>query len=233
MLYVDGVKHSLDHPSVMPDVAIVDASLTTSLGPRATAITGLDALAQGIESIWSVNSTPESRRDAERAVALATARLEDAVLRPSREAREAMALAAHLSGRAINLTRTTACHAASYPMTVHHGIPHGHAVALTLPAMLAFNAQVGATDVTDPGGVEAVRAKVDIVLRLLGARDAAEGRDRLLRLMRRIGLETSLAQLGVHDVDQIVAEGFNPDRAGNNPRRLTPEALRAMLLGAR
>jgi alcohol dehydrogenase class IV len=49
--------------------------------------------------------------------------------------------------------------------------------------------------------------------------------------MRAIALEATLAELGVDDLDPIVAEGFNPERAGNNPRRLTPETLRAMLAG--
>ena len=231
VVYADGIKHSLDDPALRPEVAIVDPALTTSIGPRATAASGMDALAQGIESIWSVASTPRSRRPAARAVRLALGCLEPAVVDGTREARAGMSLAAHLSGTAINVTRTTACHAASYPMTVRHGIPHGHAVALTLPAMLEFNAGVTSDDVIDPGGVEAVRAKLGIVLDLLGVRDAAAGRRRLLDLLDRISLEPTLADLGVAELDPIVAEGFNPQRAGNNPRRLTPEVLRAMLAG--
>lgn len=231
VVYVGTIKHSLDHAGLRPDVAIVDPALTASVGPRASAASGMDALAQGIESIWSVASTPRSRRPASRAVRLALACLEPAVTEGDRAARCGMSMAAHLSGLAINETRTTACHAASYPMTARHGIPHGHAVSLTLPQMLEFNAAVEAGDVIDPGGIEAVRAKLDVVLRLLGVPDAAAGRRRLVELMGRIGLETSLAELGVTDLDPIVAEGFNPARAGNNPRRLTPEVLRAMLAG--
>ena len=50
-----------------------------------------------------------------------------------------MCLAANLSGRAINISRTTAPHAVSYPFTSHHGIDHGHAVILTLKNFLDFN----------------------------------------------------------------------------------------------
>lgn len=232
VLYVAGIKHSIDHPRLRPDIAIVDPALTASVGPRATAAAGMDALAQGIESIWSVASTAHSRRYAARAVRLALACLEAAVRGGGRPAREGMSLAAHLSGRAINETRTTASHAASYPITARHGIPHGHAVALTLPAMLEFNAGVTPDDVIDPGGVEAVRAKVALVLGLLGVADAAAGRGRLLDLMRAVSLETTLAELGIHDLAPIVAEGFNPERSGNNPRRLTPDVLRAMLAGS-
>ena len=230
VVYVSGRKHSLDHDAVRPEHAIIDPSLTDSLGPRETAITGLDALAQAIESIWSVAASDRSQRYAVRAARLALACLEQAALRPTPAARAAMSLAAHLAGRAIDLTRTTACHAASYPMTARFGIPHGHAVALTLPAMLAFNAAVGEADVADPRGVAAVQARIATVLALLGVREAEAGRDRLLELMRRLSLETTLAELGVRDIDVIVAEGLDPERAGNNPRRLTRVDLREMLL---
>ena len=232
VVYVDGRKHSLDHPTVLPDHAIIDPSLTDSLGPRETAITGLDALAQAIESIWSVAATDRSQRYAVRAARLALACLEEAALRPTPAARAAMSLAAHLAGRAIDLTRTTACHAASYPMTARFGIPHGHAVALTLPAMLAFNAAVGEGDVADPRGVTAVQRRIATVLALLGVSEAEGGRRRLLELMRRLSLETSLAELGIRDLEVILAEGLSPERTGNNPRRLTRDDLREMLLRA-
>ena len=43
-----------------------------------------------------------------------------------------MLLAANLSGKAINISRTTAPHAVSYPFTAHYGISHGQAVSITL-----------------------------------------------------------------------------------------------------
>jgi alcohol dehydrogenase class IV len=231
VVYIGRIKHSIDHAALRPNVAIVDPALTASIGPRASAASGMDALAQGIESIWSVASTAHSRRAATRAVRLALSCLEAAVVEGTREGRIGMSMAAHLSGLAINETRTTASHAASYPLTARHGIPHGHAVALTLPAMLEFNAGVGPDDVLDPGGVVAARAKLGVVLDVLGVPDAAAGRRRLLDLMTRLGLETTLGELGITDLDPLVAEGFNPARAGNNPRRHTPEVLRSMLAG--
>ena len=43
-------------------------------------------------------------------------------------------------GTAISLTRTTAVHAASYPLTGLFGIPPGHACALTLAPFIRYNA---------------------------------------------------------------------------------------------
>ena len=42
---------------------------------------------------------------------------------------------ANLSGKAINISETTAGHALSYKITSLYGIPHGHAVAICLNAL--------------------------------------------------------------------------------------------------
>ena len=43
--------------------------------------------------------------------------------------------ASYQSGKAIQITRTTAAHAMSYQLTKTFGIAHGHAVMLTLPTL--------------------------------------------------------------------------------------------------
>ena len=62
-----------------------------------------------------------------------------AVHQPSPQVRHHMCLASLLAGKAINLTKTTAPHTLSYTMTFQFGIPHGHAVALTLGPILIHN----------------------------------------------------------------------------------------------
>ena len=61
----------------------------------------------------------------------------DAVRKGEPHAREAMLTASHLSGKAIDISKTTASHALSYSLTSTFGVPHGDAVALTLGAMVS------------------------------------------------------------------------------------------------
>ena len=220
VVYIGKQKYSLAREWMLPDYAIVDPQLTFKLPPRITASTGIDALSQAIESFWSLGATEESKTYSKRAVFLARSYLAEAVNSPTPQARATMSEAAHLAGKAINIAKTTACHAISYPLTAYFGIPHGHAVGLTLPQMFLYNAE--ALDSGDLRGL----------LSLLGVRTPEEGAEFLENLMRKIGLETRLSQLNIDFAEAkkiILEEVFKTDRVRNNPRPLTKEALEKIL----
>ena len=229
--YIGSRKYSLDHPELLADAAFVDPSLTSSMPRALTATTGVDALSQAMESYWCVNSTAVSRRYATQALRLILANLEPACNQPTPKSRRAMSEAALLAGRAINITRTTAPHAVSYPITALHGIPHGHACGLTLPQFLLFNAGTNDEDVLDRRGAAFVRQRIANLLDMLGVRTPEQGCRKLTELIAAIGLGTKLSELGIGEagIQEIVARGFNPDRVKNNPRRLTKEALNKLL----
>ena len=231
VVYVDGVKYSIADASLRPDTAILDPELTYSVPPRVTAATGLDALSQAMESLWSVRSTPTSRECAEAAMTLALDHLENAVCRPDPVSRTGMCNAAHLAGLAIDESFTTAPHALSYVLTARFGIPHGHAVALTLGAVLEYNAGVTATTCADPRGVEHVRRVMERIIRLLGVTDASGARHALEELVGRLGLDNSLAGIDAppEQVRALLAEGVNLQRLANNPRVFTNESLAGVL----
>ena len=54
------------------------------------------------------------------------------------EAAAQIMLAANYSGRAINITQTTAAHAMSYKITSLYKLPHGHAVSVGLPVIWEY-----------------------------------------------------------------------------------------------
>ena len=220
-VYVDGAKHSAGHPSMRPDHAILDPELTATLPPAITASTGIDALAQAIESYWSVGATEASLALAGDAAERAIAHLAPAVRAPTDEHRREMLDAAHLAGRAIDVSRTTAPHALSYAITLGFGVPHGHAVGLTLGAVFPYNARVSESDVGDPRGPGWVRERMAELCGVLGCEEAESARTLLHELMERIGLETRLRKLGVSrgDLPGLV-RSVNEERLANNPRVL-------------
>ena len=142
-----------------------------------------------------------------------------------------MCEAAHLAGKAINISKTTAPHALSYWLTSHYGIPHGVAVAVFLGCMLEFNSQVTAADCNDPRGPQHVQRRIATVLRSLGVDDAIAGRKKLAGLIARIGCPVTLRETGIVDhseIRQLIAE-VNAERLSNNPRRISASQLFELL----
>ena len=136
--YKDRVKKSIGHLRVRPARVALVPEFTYSLSPYQAACTGFDAVSQAIESLWARGATDESRAFARRAIEC-LGRLDKAVADPDPATREAMQRGAYWSGRAIDISKTTAAHALSYLLTARHGVPHGHAVAMVFPYVAACN----------------------------------------------------------------------------------------------
>jgi alcohol dehydrogenase len=228
VLYIDRQKYSVEHPLILPDYVCLSPGFTLSAAPYLTACTGLDALCQAIESTWSVNSNAESEAYALRAVELVWNNLQQAVDENSTTARERMTEAAFLSGRAINITRTTAPHALSYAFTSFYGIPHGHAVALSLPYFLQFNYQVTGDTCTDPKGTGSVRERIDKVLSVLKT-DIDRAPGLLTDFFNRIGVDIDLHNLIDGFDPQIIIDHVNMERLTNNPRVVTKNDILTFL----
>jgi alcohol dehydrogenase class IV len=217
-----------------PVLALVDPHFHRFLPPNVRASSSFDALAQAIESYWSVHATDVSKGFAARAIrsllpCIVIDRFDDDALLQ-------MAEGAYYAGKSIDMTTTTAPHAVSYAFTGYYRIPHGHAVALTLPSFFEFNGEVSNDDCLDSRGAEYVRKTLQELAKLLGAQDSKQARRVLENIADRLGLERRLSAMGLQteeDIECIVKHGFNPDRVSNNPRRLTPERLREILLNLR
>lgn len=231
VVYMDMEKFSLAHEFILPDAVIIDPQLTYSLSPRHTALSGIDAFSQAVESFWSVNSTDVSRTFAEEAIKLITGNLNKAVNNPDPECRISMSTAANLAGKAINITKTTAPHAVSYSMTSHYGVPHGQAVSYTLGDFLVYNYNVNEDDINDKRGVSFVKKTFEELLKILGCKSVYEGREKIKQLMTGINLKTNLKDYGISSEEDIrfIADNVNTERLGNNPRSLTNYELLSIL----
>lgn len=133
------MKAALLSPRMYPRVAIVDPELTYTMPPGTTAMTGFDALTHGIESFLNVErSTPASELFALEAVRRVAAHL-PSVLRDGgdRRARAELAWAATCGGLAIGLSNAAVAHAMALPLGARLGTPHGLALAVVQPVVLA------------------------------------------------------------------------------------------------
>jgi alcohol dehydrogenase class IV len=206
-------KQSLAGPNLLPALVILDPQLTWSLPAYQTAVSGMDVLAQGIESYWNIHATDESKQYAREAIALWKRYYEQVVNEPGKEAREKMMWASHLSGKAVNITRTTGPHALSYYLTANFNVPHGQAVALFLPLFFLYN---------EPSGE---------LCSLLGVNNPAEAKEYIQHAMQRTGLATTLGELNINTcdvVDELLNE-VNEERFANNPVLFDRQQLKELI----
>lgn len=214
-------KHSFYSEHLYPKIALVDPELCLTLLAYQTACAGMDALAQAIEAYWAKNHNPISDLFALEVIQLVLANLEKTVKnRDNVNLREKMVKAALLAGFAFSNTKTTICHAVSYPITARFNIPHGHAVALTLASFLEFSFEA----------IEKNRGTR--LLKAMSVKSVEQGCAKIVNLMKAIGMETHLSKLGIkeEDIKIIVAEGFSPERASNAPKIPTKQELKEILM---
>ncbi|MBT2363961.1 phosphonoacetaldehyde reductase [Streptomyces sp. ISL-10] len=234
-VYVDGRKHSLDLPAVRADLVLVDPALTSSL-PRPESIAGgLDALAQAIESHWSVSADEASRTLAVEALERllpALARAADTGSFADPKVRADMAHGAALAGTAIDLTRTTSAHALSYELTARLGLAHGTAVALHLDWLLGRHAALDESECRHPDGAAAVRRRVEVAQNLSCESTGGSVEQLVRRLLGAAGQPVALHELSLpaDTWKQPLTAALSSTRAWNNPCVLTEEDILRFLV---
>lgn len=142
----DGSKKAIYTPKILPDVAILDATLTLKLPRHITAATALDAMVHCVEAYTS-RTKKNLISDA-----LAVKGLQmlwnnfEKVLNQGDDinARSNMLLGSTLAGIAFVNSSVAAVHGLSYPLSINFHIPHGHANALVMCGVFTFNLSAAA-----------------------------------------------------------------------------------------
>ncbi|HQY19743.1 MAG TPA: phosphonoacetaldehyde reductase [Ignavibacteria bacterium] len=224
-------KYSMADEFILPDIAIVDPELTYSLDSRQTAISGIDAFCQAVESFWSVNSTKESREYSKESIILILKNLKKCVKDPHESARFNMCMASNLAGRAINISKTTAPHAVSYTLTSEYGIPHGQAVCVTLPGFLEFNYNLNDENISEGINKEEHKVLMDELSKILGFKSNSDAKKFLIEFIDSLGLKINLTDLGIKSSEDIniISKNVNTERLKNNPRKISESDLEKIL----
>ena len=224
VIYFEGKKQSVTHESIIPNYAILEPSLLTTLPLYQKKCTMLDALCQGIESMWSVNSTEESMIFSKIAIDMIMHHWHDYIEQNSAEAAEAIMLAANYAGRAINITQTTAPHAMSYKLTSMYGLPHGHAVALCLPEVWMYMLEHPEKCI-DPRGKEHLEFVFEWLGQIMGCDSPYKGLMMFRVMMLSLDMPKPESKNRELDLD-ILAKSVNPERLRNNPVKLDEETIK-------
>ena len=232
------VKTGIADRRIRPTLGIVDPENTRTLPPMVVASCGLDVLCHAIESYTALpynqrpyppspalrpayqGSNPVSDIWALKAIEMASRFLVRAFVDPSDdEARGQMILASSFAGMGFGNAGVHLCHGMSYPISCmahdyhppdypddHAFVPHGISVALPSRAVFRFTGSACPDrhmHVTELLGAGTRGVAPDDAGRALG--------DRLVELMRKVGLPNGLSAVG-YTTDDIPAlvEGTLP-----------------------
>lgn len=137
-------KLGYSNNKIFPIFSIIDPELTYSMPETVILNTGLDSLAHAVEAYLSTESFEMNNQLALHSIDLVIDSLPDAVQK-NKQAMEVMAYSAMLSGIAITHASTILPHIMGYPLTIYHGVAHGRAGIILLPAFLDYLKEVKAS----------------------------------------------------------------------------------------
>ena len=224
VMYYKGAKQTVTNDGILPDYAVLEPSVLKTLSLYQKKCTMMDALCQGIESWWSVNSTDESKEYSKAAVELIMDNWRKYIFENDGEAASKIMLAANYGGRAINIAQTTAAHAMSYKITSLYNLPHGHAVAICLPAIWDYMLEHIKACVDIRGGKYLVDVFKSIALSI-GAHSVDEAIGIFRDMMRDMGLGSPVFDNDEATEIETLCKSVNPIRLNNNPIRLDNDSI--------
>ena len=214
-------KMGVSDATLLADLAVLDATLTTGLPRHVTAATGIDAMVHAIEAYTSkIRKNPVSDTFAVRALSLLGGSLVRACEHPDDlDARRNMLIGAMLAGQAFANAPVGAVHALAYPLGGRFHIPHGHSNSLVLPHVLRFNAPVA----------EHLYAELADAIGLTGSDSSQKTQSFiswLVELTEATGIEMRLRdmQIAEQDIAMLARDAMDQTRLlVNNPRDVSEE----------
>ncbi|MCB1657488.1 MAG: iron-containing alcohol dehydrogenase [Pseudomonadales bacterium] len=191
-------------PKLVPRMVALDSAIMSGMPPKVTAETGLDALTHAVEAYISDIATSESNLYASAAVKLIFENLRIAYNEPKNlTAREAMALASHYGGLALNMAGLGYVHGIAHQLGGHYGLPHGLSNAIVMPHILDFSRP----DI-DSKLAELARF-AGLVTQETSTPVAAQAfMDALLKLMKELNIKTVVPNMQESDFNDIMQAAF-------------------------
>ncbi len=126
-------------PHDMPNVAVVDPTMMSSMPKGLTAFTGMDALTHAIEGYITKGAWEMSDMFHIKAIEIIAKNIESAV-RNEKTGREQMALGQYIAGMGFSNVGLGMVHSMAHPLSAVYDTPHGMACSILLPTGMRFNA---------------------------------------------------------------------------------------------
>ncbi len=215
-------KKILFSPKLLAKIVFADPELTMGLPPAVTAATGMDALTHNMEAYIAKNPHPMCEGIALEGISLIAKSIEDAVNKPTLEARSNM-LIASIMGAVAFQKGLGVVHSLAHPLSSLLDTHHGLANAVNLPYGMEFNIE----------GCE------NQFMRMAKTLDLKEENGKavvnyLFELNTKVGIPHHLRDIGVREshIEKLADLAFADFAHPNNPKPVNRENFKDLYLKA-
>jgi len=213
-------KKIIFHPKMLPQIAILDPSLTLNLPKSITAGTGMDALAHCIEAYSSPFYHPMAEGTALEGLRLVKENIQEVYHNGNNvEARSHM-LVASMMGAAAFQKGLGAIHSVTHPVNSLYKTHHGTTNGTVMPFVLNYNRRT-------------IEKKFTRLANFLDIKNGFEGIvDWIIELKKEMEIPETLKDMGVNEGDEIKLAPLAQEdpSTGANPLEMTVERFQELIL---
>ena len=213
-------KKIIFHPKMLPQIAILDPSLTLNLPKSITAGTGMDALAHCIEAYSSPFYHPMAEGTALEGLRLVKENIQEVYHNGNNvEARSHM-LVASMMGAAAFQKGLGAIHSVTHPVNSLYKTHHGTTNGTVMPFVLNYNRST-------------IEEKFTRLANFLDIKNGFEGIvDWIIELKKEMEIPETLKDMGVIEGDEIKLAPLAQEdpSTGANPLEMTVERFQELIL---
>ena len=207
----------------IPNVAIVDSDMMSTMPKGLTASTGMDALTHAIEgyttkAAWALADCLNLE-----AIRLIAKSLRDAVENKP-EGREGMALGQYVTGMAFSNVGLGIAHSMAHTLGAVYDTPHGVACAMMLPIVMEYNAECSGEKYREIARAMNV-ADVD---KMSQEEYRAAAIEAVKKLSADVGIPAKLETLKEEDLDFLAESAYADACRPGNPKDTNVEDLKEL-----
>ena len=207
----------------IPEYAIVDPDMMSSMPKGLTAATGMDALTHAIEGYTTKAAWEMTDMFHLEAIKLIAKHLRGAVQNIP-EDREGMALAQYIAGMGFSNVGLGIAHSIAHTLGAHYDTPHGVACAMMLPIVMEYNQEFTGEkyrEIARAMGVAGVDGMTQNEYRKAAV-------DAVKQLSADVGIPAVNDKVKEKDLDQLASDAFADACRPGNPRDTNIDDLKAL-----
>ena len=207
----------------IPEVAIIDPEMMSSMPKGLTAATGMDALTHAIEGYTTKAAWEMTDMFHLEAIKLISQNLRGAV-ENTPEGREGMAMAQYIAGMGFSNVGLGIAHSIAHTLGAHYDTPHGVACAMMLPIVMEYNQEYTGEryrEIARAMGGEGVDNMTQEEYRKAAI-------DAVKKLSEDVGIPAKNDKIREEDLDVLAADAFADACCPGNPRDTNVEDLKEL-----